>query len=1778
MSRRRPLDAAIVGLACRFPGAADAPAFWDNMVAGREAIREVPPDRWDPAVFHDLGSTASDRVYCKRGGYLDAPITFDPVAHGVMPLAVAGGEPEQFLVLDAAYAALADAGMPGGPADGRRVEVVIGRGNYFNRGNLTRLQHGRIVAQTLAILRQLHPEWSVTDVEAVRESLKASLPPFEPGTIAAQVTNGTAGRLANRLDLGGASFVVDAASASSLVALDLGARALAEHRADLALVGGVYIQPDVDFPMVFCQLGALSRKGEARPFADGADGTLPGEGAGVLVLKRLADAERDGDRIYAVLKGLGLASDGRGPSLAAPSARGHVRALRRAYHQAGIEPATVGYVEGHGLGVPASDRAELKALHAVFPPRSEARAKCALGSATALIGHAMPAAGMAGLIKAALALHHRVIPPAPHAGSTTPHPLLAAGESPFQLPSAARPWIHGGLDFPRRAAVNAFGFAGINAHAILEEHPASAERPTPGCQQRWETEAILLSATDRAGLTARAQELLAWLEPAANRQVPLKDMAFTLNTAAPAGACRLGLVVESTDDLRERLTGVLGKLTNPACRSIRDARGVYFWEQPLGGKQGTGTLAFVFAGEGAQYPGMLAELCRHFPEVRAWFDTADRVARDQGHRQVPSEPLFSESSTGAGASAQDVNLWSIGTAVNAVLSAHWALHALLDQLAIRPDRVLGHSSGEILALAAAGVLKIDAAFSDRLAELGAIFERLEDTGQVPQATLVAIAAGRGRVEQACRAISPELTIALDNCPHQVIVAGSAGAANQLVERLRGEGVICEILPFARAYHTAAFDTALEPIRAFFDTLPMSPPTVPIDSCVVAGPMPGDVAGVRELAVAQWARPVEFRAAIEAMYEAGVRIFVEVGARGNLAGFIEDTLRGRPHFAVAPCLPRRSGLTQVNHLVASLFAQGVFLRPDYLYARRRPVPVPLDRPWPVPHAPELAVGFPEMRLAPELAKRLRTSHEAAPPAPVQVQVHRNGREKIMPTPTRHAPASTDPRPTLMRAHLRTMDDYLETQRQVMDAYLAARRGAPVRVAPVRESNGHARLVPPYEGGIQGDSSPASPVAPQTPPTPPSQGGESARSHPPTRERSAEQILLDQVSRRTGYPRTMLRLDFDMEGDLGIDSIKRVEIFGELQGEGVVPSGLDLDRLSRCKTLAQVLGLLEPAAPSPPAARAAAPALPGPWVGQVETLEPGRSLVAVRKLSLQDDPVARQHTLGGRRVSALDPTRLGLPVVPFTVMTEMLAQAAVVLVPGRAVVGLRDIRAHRWIRYEDEPVALEIRASRELDCPDEVKVAIYNRGPFAKRSPAAKAGPEIPVVEGRVIFGARRLPGPVAPPWDLEEPRVCRFEAGMIYRDQWLFHGPALQAVVGIGRASPHGIEGTLRVLPRRALFGPGDRDRAELVTDPIVLDAFTHLLGGWGLDQYGDNEGDVIFPLRLAELSIFDNDPGEGADTACRIRIKEIQRHRIMVEADIVAPDGKVWMRLTGWEDWRFYWPGRYRDHLRMPDRVIVSVPIRLKGAPGGLQAQAVWLEPPSDFGKPVWRDVLEALDLAPDERSALRAMPGPEARATLRLWGKVAAKDAVRVIWAAEGKPPVYPADLIIEPDDRGRPWLRSLAEPGRTDLPAVSIAHTEGVAVALAAADPGARVGIDVEPVIERSADFERLAFDAGERAWLDRVAANGHGRAEWVARFWCAKEAVAKATGLGLVGGPGAVSVVGVDAASGDIDVALGAELAAHCPELGAGGHPIRAHSARRGEYAWAWTVGERTERRSL
>ncbi len=392
---------------------------------------------------------------------------------------------------------------------------------------------------------------------------------------------------------------------------------------------------------------------------------------------------------------------------------------------------------------------------------------------------------------------------------------------------------------------------------------------------------------------------------------------------------RLGLLATSPADLAGRLSAVLPRLSDPACRTIVDARGTYYWDEPLGGP---GALAFLFPGEGSQYPGMLADLCLAFPEVRKQFDTADRIALELGDTVPPSEHVFGRVDQPEGAAG----LWSAPTAVNVVLNAQWALYQVLTRLGLRPDAVAGHSSGEILALAAAGVLRTDRELEQQLGRLGAIFRGLESAGGLPAARLIAVAAERQRVEAACRAVDAAgVAVAIDNCPHQVVLAGPPAEVDRVVHHLRGQNILLEVLPFDRAYHTPGFAAVLGPIADSFAGLTFRPPAIPVYSCATHQRMPADPEAIRELAVAQWTRTVAFRETVEAMHADGLRIFVNVGARGNLAGFVQDILRGRPAFAIATNLPRRAGPTQLNHLVAALFAQGIAVRPGFLYARRRP---------------------------------------------------------------------------------------------------------------------------------------------------------------------------------------------------------------------------------------------------------------------------------------------------------------------------------------------------------------------------------------------------------------------------------------------------------------------------------------------------------------------------------------------------------------------------------------------------------------------------------------------------------------------------------------------------------------------------------------------------------------------------------------------------------------------------------------------------------------------------
>ncbi|WP_410640513.1 beta-ketoacyl synthase N-terminal-like domain-containing protein [Amycolatopsis sp. lyj-346] len=569
---------AIVGMGVFLPGASTVDQYWRNLVDGADAVTEVPPHRRDPE-FHGRAGAAPDRTHGRRGGFTPDTLEFDPVAHGVPPTSLDGIEPDQLTALAVAVTAVGDAGGLGRLGNPERIGVVLGRGGYLSPGLRGFDQRVRTVRQITRTVGELMPSAGPAVLERLRTALLEPLGEFRPETAAGLVPNLAAARVANRLDLGGPAYTVDVACASSLVAVDQAIGELARGRCDVVLAGGAHQTQDDTLWSLFTQLGALSPSQRISPLSRDADGMLIGEGTAIVVLKRLADARRDGDRVYAVIRGSGTSSDGRGASLLSPSVAGQTLALRRAW--AGRDPADIGLLEAHGTATPAGDAAELTTVAGFFGPAGGPRA--VVGSVKSMIGHTLPTAGVAGLVKVALALHHGVLPPTLHCAD--PNPLL--DKTRFRVLAEAQPW--GAL--PRVAAVNAFGFGGVNAHVVLE-----AGDPAPKRRVRVEEPERVLR------LAART--------PA--------ELLEQLDRPGPGdGPCRLGIV---GPDERKRATArrVLAKVAADG-RSWHGAGDVWCSVDPL---LPAGKTVFVHPGLEAGGEPRLADVAGHFGLDRPQWSTA----------------------------------------------------------------------------------------------------------------------------------------------------------------------------------------------------------------------------------------------------------------------------------------------------------------------------------------------------------------------------------------------------------------------------------------------------------------------------------------------------------------------------------------------------------------------------------------------------------------------------------------------------------------------------------------------------------------------------------------------------------------------------------------------------------------------------------------------------------------------------------------------------------------------------------------------------------------------------------------------------------------------------------------------------------------------------------------------------------------------------------------------------------------------------------------------------
>jgi acyl transferase domain-containing protein len=852
-----------------YPGAGNAPDFWRNIRAGVDAITDVPAHRWDPELYYDPESYAraplSDKIYCRRGGFVDDLATFDPAGFGITPDAAREMEPDQLLALRTAAEAISDAGGQARLPDPSRIGVVIGRGGYITPGVARLDQRMRTSHQLVSALRDLVPDLGERRLAEIR---KAFCERLGPDGALGLLPNFAASRIAGHFDLRGPAYTLDAACASSLLAVEHAVRALRGGQCDAVLAGAVHHAHQATVWSVFSRLRALSPSQRIRPFDRDADGTLLSEGTGMVVLKRLSDAQRAGDRIYAVVRGVGGSSDGRSAGLMSPRADGQALALERAWQDAGLDPreaGALGLVEAHGTATPVGDETELETLIRVF---GSSGAPIGLGTVKSMIGHCMPAAGMAGLIKAALALHGAVLPPTLHVRE--PHPALAGTR--FRPVTELTGWeaVPG---TPRRAVVNAFGFGGVNAHVVLEEAPGSGRRSPARAESRasrpfgggirHEPEKVLMLAAAGPGALA---ELLA---------APDDDLIGAARPGpctGPAGSepCRIAVLAPTAERLELARTVV--------ARGIpwRGDDDIWFTPAPM---LAAGGLAFLFPGFEPVFEPRVDDVARHFglaaPEPAGRTDLAGHAAD--------------------------------------VIAAGRVLAAALRELGVEPDVMAGHSVGEWAALVVAGMCPQEAAES----YLAALDDAAPD--------LVYAALGCG-AERAAGAIGDlgGVTVSHDNCPHQSVICGPPDEVREAVGRLWAEGVPGQELPFRSGLHTffpaASPGDGDETLRAAFRAPPAGDLGVPLWSAATAAPFPDDPEEARALAVRQLREPVRFTALVRGLYDAGVRVFVQVGP-GSLSGFVADSLGEREHLAIAVNVPKRDGMDQLCRVAAALWAEG-----------------------------------------------------------------------------------------------------------------------------------------------------------------------------------------------------------------------------------------------------------------------------------------------------------------------------------------------------------------------------------------------------------------------------------------------------------------------------------------------------------------------------------------------------------------------------------------------------------------------------------------------------------------------------------------------------------------------------------------------------------------------------------------------------------------------------------------------------------------------------------------
>ncbi|BFM45607.1 type I polyketide synthase [Flavobacterium sp. CFS9] len=1216
-SAEKALDIAIIGMECVFPGAKNLAEYWRNIILGKDCVTEVPEERWNKELYYQPDSNGSDVSHSKWGGFIPK-IDFDPLEFGIPPQSLAAIEPTQLLTLLVAKRAMEDAGYGEKQINRENISVIIGAegGNDLANSYSFRGYYKQVFGE-------LHEEVEKAFPQTTEDSF--------PGILA----NVIAGRITNRLDLGGRNFTVDAACASSLAAIDLACQELVLGKSDMVLTGGADLHNGINDYLMFSSTHALSRKGRCATFDSAADGIALGEGVAILVLKRYEDALRDGDRIYSVIKGVGGSSDGKALGLTAPRKIGQVRALERAYDQAGISAATVGLVEAHGTGTVVGDKTELTALTNLFLKSGALPSQTHLGSVKTQIGHTKCAAGLAGLIKATLSVYHGVKPPTLHLQQ--PNAYYNAHTSPFAFHAKTGLWS----EKERYAGISAFGFGGTNFHMVIENHPQKEEA---AILQSWSSELFVFRGDHYEAAKIQLEQVKTLLE--SNDSLSLKDIAYSLAVGSEK-PIQLSIVADTAEDLVMKIELLLTGI---------ESKDIFMVNKK------DGKTAFLFPGQGSQNIHMARDLFVLFPVLR-------KIISQYPDLEKVVFPAATFDTAALKKQKETIKDTRLAQPLLGIVDL--ALAQLLQSFGIVPDMVAGHSYGELPALCFAGVFD-----EQHLVELSSKRAQsiLDAITNGDPGTMVAVNLDADRLKtildqhQDCYAVNY-------NSPTQCVVAGSTPAIDKFMEALKNERISAKKLEVACAFHSPLVSKSKDLYANVLKEIPFQEMQIPVWSNTTAALYPNPVSDIKARLTDHLVQPVHFVDEIQAMYADGARIFIEVGPGKVLTGLTKACLN-QEELILHVEDNNHNSLTHLLCMLAQYLGTGRTFNLNKLFEDRHPNLIQIDQPDLYQKSPTI------WRVNGQAAHPTTGTLPAHGALPIVTPIQMTN-SKIIQTPETQPAAEH-----ILQEYLNSMKMLIQAQRDVMLTFLGQQQqlnpipvyaatvenktadqlaatvitndkpiakvtlqipsrdiksllltvvcektGYPQemlgmemdleadlsidsikrveiigalrnelgilssdhenedtvmeQLAALKTLSGLANWLTEYTGTADSvttkiESAPIAPVAADK-----------------TRVTLAElqTAILDIVSEKTGYPKEMLGLDLDLEADLSIDSIKRMEIISDLKnkiGFGDDKEQADdlMEKLAAIKTLN---GLAT-------------------WISEISTTEPVQSLLTRLRFDL------------------------------------------------------------------------------------------------------------------------------------------------------------------------------------------------------------------------------------------------------------------------------------------------------------------------------------------------------------------------------------------------------------------------------------------------------------------------------------------------------------------------------------------------------------------------------------